>query len=100
MLDLQAIVMNNDALDYQLQDSLAFGDAGSLQPGANALRESCQAGQYLLSLKLLLTQTKALLMLLLCPLTLFGKGFALAGQFVQADNFGLVGVEQPLVRTV
>ncbi len=100
MLDLQATVMNDDALDHQLQDSLAFGDAGGLQPGADAVRESCQAGQYLLSLKLLRTQTKALLMLLLCPLTLLGKGFALAGQLVQTDNFGLVSVEQSLVRTV
>jgi transposase len=63
MLDLQAIVMNDDALDNQLQNSLAFGDADGLQPGADALRERCQAGQYLLSLKLLRTQTKALLML-------------------------------------
>src|SRR4051812_39373470 len=78
MLDLQAIVVNDDTLDDQLQDSLAFDDAGGgLQPGADTLRESCQAGQHLLGLKLLRTQAKTLLMLLLCPLTLLRQGFAL-----------------------
>jgi transposase len=80
MLDLQAIVVNDDTLDDQLQDSLAFDDAGGgLQPGADTLRESCQAGQHLLGLKLLRTQAKTLLMLLLCPLTLLRQGFALVG---------------------
>jgi transposase len=79
MLDLQAVVVNDDALDDQLQDSLPFSDAGGVQPRTDALRERGQADQYLLGLKLLLAQAKALLMLLLCQLTLLRKGFALAG---------------------
>jgi hypothetical protein len=40
MLDLQAVVVDDDALDDQLQDSLPFGGAGGLQPRPDALRES------------------------------------------------------------
>src|SRR3954454_7619173 len=48
MLDLQAAVTDDDALDYQLQDRLPLGDAGRVQPGADAVAEAGQAGQRLL----------------------------------------------------
>jgi len=78
MLDLQAVVVDDDALDDQLQDRLSLCGAGGLQPRADALGETSQADQCLLSLKLLLSQAKVLLMLLLGQLPLRRQGFALA----------------------
>ena len=40
MLDLDVVVMDSDALDDQLQECLAVGDAGAVQPCATVLQGS------------------------------------------------------------
>jgi hypothetical protein len=50
MVDLQAVLMNDDALDHELQDRLPLGDAGRVQPGADAFAERGQTRQRLLGL--------------------------------------------------
>jgi len=54
MLDLQSAVMDDDALDHQLQNRLALGDTRGVQPRVNPFTEGAQAGQGLLSLNALL----------------------------------------------
>ena len=51
MLDLQGVVVDDDALDDQPQDDLSFGDVGGLQPGADALGKRGQAGERLSGLE-------------------------------------------------
>ena len=53
MLDLQGVVlMKDDALDHQLQDSLPFGDADRLQAGTDAFAEGAQVRQSFAALSL------------------------------------------------
>jgi hypothetical protein len=54
MLDLQSVVVDDDALDHQPQDGLPLGAIGGLQSGADALAERGQAGERLLGPELLL----------------------------------------------
>ncbi len=54
MLDLQAAVMNDDPFDHQLQDGLPLGDAGRVQPGADAFAKPGQARQRVLGMDPLL----------------------------------------------
>jgi hypothetical protein len=54
MLDLQSVVVDDDALDHQPQDGLTLGAIGGLQSGADALAERDQAGERLLGPELLL----------------------------------------------
>ena len=54
MLDLDVVVMDGDALDDQLQECLAVGDAGAVQPCADAFAECRQAVQHVLGVNLLL----------------------------------------------
>ena len=54
MLDLQSVVVDDDALDHQPQDGLPLGAVGGLQSGADALAERDQAGERLLGPELLL----------------------------------------------
>jgi len=48
MLDLQGVVVDDDALNHQPQDGLPLGDVGGWQSGADALGERGQAGERLL----------------------------------------------------
>ena len=50
MADLQAVVMNDDALDDELQDRLLVGERGVRQPAPNAPAERRQVGDDLLRL--------------------------------------------------
>ena len=54
MLDLQVVVVDGDALDHQLQECLAIGNARILQSCADAFAERCQAVQHVLGVDLLL----------------------------------------------
>jgi transposase len=48
MVDLQAVLMNDDALDHQLQDRLLLGDAGRVQPRTDAFAKGGEAHQRVL----------------------------------------------------
>src|SRR4051794_35032952 len=100
MLDLQAAVTDDDALDYQLQDRLPLGDAGRVQPGADAVAEAGQAGQRLIGVDPSLAQPAMLLMVLLGDAALLGQGTTLPGELLQADHLGLVGLQEAAVGTV
>lgn len=50
MADLKAVIMDDDALDNELQDGLLIGEGGLVQPSANALAERRQVRQHLLCL--------------------------------------------------
>jgi putative transposase len=53
--DLQAALVNDDALDDELQDRLLLGERGLVQPAAHALAERGQVEQDLLGLGALAT---------------------------------------------
>ena len=65
MLDLQCVVVNDDALDDQPQYGLTFARIGRVQPGANALGERGEARQRLVRLQALIAQPEQPLVLLL-----------------------------------
>ena len=46
--DLQAALVNDDALDHELQDRLPVGERGLVEPAAHPLAERRQVGQHLL----------------------------------------------------
>jgi hypothetical protein len=48
MADLQAAVVDDDALDDELQDRLPLGERGLVQPAAHPFTERCQVSQHLL----------------------------------------------------
>jgi Transposase IS66 family len=48
MVDLQAVLMNDDALDHQLQDRPLLGDAGRVQPRTDAFAKGGEAHQRVL----------------------------------------------------
>src|SRR4051794_9653567 len=100
MLDLQAAVTDDDALDYQLQDRLPLGDAGRVQPGADAVAEAGEAGQRLIGVDPSLAQPAMLLMVLLGGAALLGQGTTLPGELLEADHLGLVGLQEAAVGTV
>jgi hypothetical protein len=50
MAGLQAAVMDDDALDDELQDGLLVGEGGIVRAPLNALTERAQAGHDLLDL--------------------------------------------------
>jgi hypothetical protein len=55
MPDLQAGVVNDDALDHEPQDRLLVGERRLLQPTAHPFAERAQVGQHLLRLGALAT---------------------------------------------
>ena len=48
MPDLQAALVNDDALDHELQHRLHVGERGLVQPAAHPFAERCQVSQHLL----------------------------------------------------
>ena len=100
MLDLQSVIVNDDTLDDQPQDGLSLGDAGSFQPGADALTECGEVRKRLLRFEPPFLNMALVLIMLLRQVTLLGKRPTLARQLLQADHLGLVGLEQPTVGAV
>src|SRR3712207_4382863 len=100
MLDLQSVIVSDDTLDDQPQDGWALGDAGSLQPGADALTECGEVRKRFLRFEPPLLEMALVLIMLLRQLTLLGKRPTLARQLLQADHLNLVGLEQPPVGAV
>jgi transposase len=48
MADLQAALVNDDALDHEVQHRLLVGERGLVQPAAHPFAERCQVSQHLL----------------------------------------------------
>jgi hypothetical protein len=51
MLDLQSVVVDDDALDDELEEPLPLAGIGRVQPGADALAERGKARQCLTCLQ-------------------------------------------------
>jgi transposase-like protein len=94
MTDLQAAVVNDDAVDDQLQESLPVLKRGIVQPDLNPLAERPQIGHHRLSLAPLVAQATLLLELKIQGMTLVGQLPAAVLQFLQADHFRLVSIQQ------
>jgi len=94
MTDLQAAVVNDDAVDDQLQESLPVLKRGILQPDLNPLAERPQIGHHRLSLAPLVAQATLLLELKVQGMTLVGQLSAAVLQFLQADHLRLVSIQQ------
>jgi len=94
MTDLQAAVVNDDAVDDQLQESLPVLKRGILQPDLNPLAERPQIGHHRLSLVALVAQATLLLELKIQGMTLVGQLPAAVLQFLQADHLRLVRIQQ------
>src|SRR5215217_5836277 len=97
MADLQRALMDDDALDDELQDSLALAEAGILEPRADPFAERGHVRQHGLSTDALVGQAAVLAALLRGGVTLLGDRPTPFGQLREADHAGLVGLEQPLV---
>ena len=78
MLDLQGIVMDDDALDDEPHNVLTFAGVGSRQTGADALAERGDAFESLPGLEAFLGHPALMSVLLLRQLPLLSEGAALA----------------------
>ena len=72
MTDLQAAVVNDDAVDDQLQESLPVHKRGILQPDLNSLAERPQISHHRLGPAALVAQAMLLLELKFQGVTLVG----------------------------
>lgn len=99
MTDLQAAVVNDDALDDELQEHLPVGRRSLIQPGPNPLAERRQVRHDCLGLGALFAQAALLLDLKVEGFALIGQLPAPLLQFLQTDHLQLVSVEQTPVRT-
>ncbi|HET6519921.1 MAG TPA: IS256 family transposase, partial [Geminicoccaceae bacterium] len=97
MADLQAGVVDEDALDHELQDGLLGGERGVVEPAAHARAERRQVRQDLAGLGPLLAEAALLVQLPAQGAALVGQLPPPLGQLLQADHLRLVGVEQPAV---
>ena len=97
MVDLQRVFVDDDALDDELQDSLALAEVGLLEPRADPPAERGHVRQHRLDANALVGQAAVLVALLRGGLLLLGDRPAPLGQLLEADHLGLVGLEQPPV---
>jgi putative transposase len=97
MVDLQAAVADDDALDHQLQDGLLFGRCRPVEAGTDTSAECCHIGPDHFGLGALLAQSQPLLPLALQAAAFLGEVLAPLGQLGQADGADLVSIEQTLV---
>ena len=100
MLDLQGVVVDDDALDDQPQDSLALAKISGLQSATDTLAERGQVGKCFVCLEALLVKAALSVILLLRQLALLGECSSLAGQFIEGNHLGLVGIKEPTVGSV
>src|SRR5512134_379463 len=95
MADLQAVFVNDDALDDELQDSLLVGKARCVETAADAVAEGGQGIQHRLGFDLLAAELLLLDTLLLEACALLGQRAPSLGEFLKADRLGLIGIDQP-----
>src|SRR3954449_8541074 len=97
MADFQRVFVDDDALDDELQDSLAVAEVGILEPRADPFAEGGHVRQHGMSTNALFDQAAALVALLDGGAMLFGNRPTPLSQLLEADHFSLVSLEQPLV---
>jgi transposase len=97
MADFQRVFVDDDALDDELQDSLAVAEVGILEPRADPFAERGHVRQHGMSTNALFDQAAALVALLDGGAMLFGNRPTPLSQLLEADHFSLVSLEQPLV---
>src|SRR3954466_15981486 len=97
MADFQRVFVDDDALDDELQDSLAVAEVGILEPRADPFAERGHVRQHGMSTNALFDQAAALVALLDAGAMLFGNRPTPLSQLLEADHFSLVSLEQPLV---
>src|SRR5512143_1243293 len=94
MADLQAIGVDDDALDDELQEGLFVGQRGLPQACLDARAKGHKALQSLFGPGALLAQPTLLILLAFEGVALLGDLLTALGQLRQADDPGLVGVQQ------
>lgn len=99
MADLQAFVVNDDALDDELQERLFVGGRSVVQPVLDPRTKRRQARHHRLSLGALFAQAALLLALKVEGFALIVQLPAPLLQFLQTDHLRLISVEQTPVRT-
>src|SRR5918993_95309 len=97
MTDLQRVLVDDDALDDELQDSLTLAEVGVLEPRADPLAEGSHVRQHRLGTDALFDQAAVLVALLHGGSMLLGDRSTPPGQLLEADHLGLIGLEEPLV---
>ena len=95
MADLQAVFVNDDALDDELQDGLLVGKARRVETATDAVAEGGQVIQHRLGFDLLIAELLLLDTLLLEACALLGQRASSFGEFLKADRLGLIGIDQP-----
>src|SRR3954453_17794456 len=93
MADFQRVFVDDDALDDELQDSLAVAEVGILEPRADPFAERGHVRQHGLSANALFRQEAVLVTLLRGNVMLLGNHPAPLGQLHEADHFSLVGLK-------
>ena len=100
MLDLDVVVMHDDALDDELQDRLPLGDARSLQPSGNPRAEGREAFKRRERALALFLQAAQLGVLLLGQSALGNQRLAPLGKLWEADHLRLVSLDQAAIGTL
>ena len=100
MLDLDVVVMHDDALDDELQDRLPLGDARRLQPSGNPRDESRKAFKRCERALALFLQAAQLGVLLLGQSALGSQRLAPLGKLWKADHLRLVSLDQAAIGTL
>ena len=93
MADLQAVLVDDDALDDELQDRLPLLEGGLIKTTTDSFAERLQVGQHLLSLRAMLGEHPPLLQLLFQVVALLRKPPTTVSQLAQFDDLSLVGIE-------
>ncbi len=93
MADLQAVLVDDDALDDELQDRLPLLEGGLIKTTTDSLAERLQVGQHLLSLRAMLGEHPPLLQLPFQVVALLRKPPTTVSQLAQFDDLSLVGIE-------
>lgn len=100
MAHLQRVVTYNNTLNEQVQDRLLLRQRRVGQPAPDPRAEGGQIGQHLLGLGPLLAEPDLLRALRFQPLPTELQLLAPFGQFRQADDLGLVGIDQPALLAI
>src|SRR5512135_1529074 len=100
MTDLQAVGVDDDPVNDELQDGLLVSKGGGREPAPDAVAEGRQVDRQLLGLGALRAETLPLGQLALEGPALLGQLAAPLGQLGQSDGLGLIGIDQSPIRTV
>jgi Transposase, Mutator family len=97
MADLQAVFVDDDALDDELQDRLPLLEGSLVETTADSGAERLQVRQHLLGLGSPPAKRTPLFQLTFQVAALLGQPRPAVDQLTQLDDLGLVGIKQPLL---